>query len=124
MAEMKDLLEGIDRPNVGLILDSWHWYTAGEQESDLLSLTNDQVVAVDLNDAPAGIPVDQQMDLKRKLPAATGVIDVRTFLRALVKIGYDGPVRAEPFDESLNGLPADEAVARTAAAMKAAFALI
>ncbi|GAB4129729.1 MAG: sugar phosphate isomerase/epimerase [Acidobacteriota bacterium] len=124
MAEMKDLLEGIDRSNVGFILDSWHWYTAGEQESDLLSLTHDQVVAVDLNDAPAGIPVDQQMDLKRKLPTATGVIDVRTFLRALIKIGYDGPVRAEPFDESLNGLPADEAVARTAAAMKAAFALI
>ncbi len=124
MAEMKDLLDAIDRPNVGFILDSWHWYTAGEQEADLLTLTNEEVVAVDLNDAPAGIPVDQQMDLKRKLPASTGVIDVRTFLRALVRIGYDGPVRAEPFDESLNGLSADEAVARTAAAMKAAFALI
>lgn len=124
MAEMMDLLEAIDRANVGFVLDSWHWYTAEETEADLLSLTNEQVVAVDLNDAPEGIPVDQQMDLKRRLPTATGVIDVRTFLRALVKIGYDGPVRAEPFDESLHSLSADEAAGRTAAAMKAAFALI
>ena len=34
------------------------------------------------------------MDLSRELPCATGVIDLATFLGALVKIGYDGPVRA------------------------------
>lgn len=111
-------------PNVGFVLDSWHWYTAGETEEDLLTLANEDVVAVDLNDAPDGIPVDEQMDLRRRLPATTGVIDLRTFLGALVKMGYDGPVRAEPFDPTLRELPADEAVARTAEAMKRAFALI
>lgn len=124
MAETKDLIAEIDRPNVGFVLDSWHWWHADETKADILSLTNEQIVAVDLNDAPAGIPKREQQDLRRRLPAATGVIPVKDFLEALVEVGYDGPVRAEPFDESLRSLRPDEAVARTAAAMKQAFALI
>ena len=124
MAEMKELIHAIGRDNVGMVLDSWHWYCSGETVADLKSLKATDVVAVDLNDAPAGIPVDRQMDLVRDLPCATGVIDVKGFLGGLLAIGYDGPVRAEPFRPDLGKLPADEAVARTAAAMKKAFALI
>jgi sugar phosphate isomerase/epimerase len=124
MAETKDLLAEINLPNVGFVLDSWHWYTAGETVDDLLTLKNQDVVACDLNDAPAGIPVDQQMDTTRELPAATGVIDLRAFLAALVQIGYDGPVRAEPFNRQLNALENEAAVQATAAAMKKAFALL
>ena len=124
MAETKELIDAIGQKNVGFVLDSWHWYNAHETEADLLTLTNDDIVACDLNDAPAGIPIDEQMDLSRELPAATGVIDVQTFLRALVKIGYDGPVRAEPFNKALREMPKEQAVAATAAAMKKAFALI
>ncbi|UCF37454.1 MAG: sugar phosphate isomerase/epimerase [Acidobacteriota bacterium] len=124
MAEANELIAEIRMPNVGLVLDSWHWYTAQETEADLLSLSNEDVVAVDLNDAPAGIEVAQQVDSKRRLPTATGVIDVATFLKALVKIGYDGPVRAEPFDATLREMEDEKAVAETAAAMKKAFSLI
>ncbi|MEX0711203.1 MAG: sugar phosphate isomerase/epimerase family protein [Pirellulales bacterium] len=124
MAETKELIAAIEMDNVGFVLDSWHWYAAGEGEADLLTLTNHNVVACDLNDAPAGIPVDEQIDSRRELPAATGVIDVATFLRALVKIGYDGPVRAEPFNAELRALSGEEAVAATATAMRRAFATL
>jgi sugar phosphate isomerase/epimerase len=124
MAEMKELIAAIDRPHVGLVLDSWHWYTAEESEADLLTLTGRDVVACDLNDAPAGIPVDQQKDSVRDLPCATGVIDLKTFLGALVTIGYDGPVRAEPFKAELRRMPPEAAVEATAGAMKRAFALV
>jgi sugar phosphate isomerase/epimerase len=124
MAEMKDLLAEIDRPSVGFLLDSWHWYNAGETVDDLRTLKGEQVVACDLNDAPAGIPVDQQKDGVRELPCATGVIDLKGFLGALVEIGYDGPIRAEPFNRQLRAMPRDEALAATAAAMKKAFALV
>ena len=123
MAETKDLIAEIGRDNVGITLDAWHWYNARETEADLLSLKNGDVVACDLNDAPAGIPLDEQVDLRRELPAATGVIDLKTFLGALVKIGYDGPIRAEPFNQPLREMPDEKAVAATAAAMKKAFAL-
>jgi sugar phosphate isomerase/epimerase len=124
MAEMKELIAEIGRDNVGLVLDSWHWYTAGESDADIRSLSAREVVACDLNDAPARLTVDQQQDLMRELPAATGVINLKGFLGALVAIGYDGPVRAEPFNATLRTMPPEMAVATTARAMKKAFALI
>ena len=124
MAEARELIAEIGEDNVGLVLDSWHWYTAQETKEDLLSLTNQDVVACDLNDAPAGLAVDEQMDLQRALPASTGVIDVKTFLEALVQIGYDGPVRAEPFSKDLNAMDNEDAIAATSAAMRTAFSMV
>ncbi|WP_299470204.1 TIM barrel protein [uncultured Gimesia sp.] len=124
MPETKELIAEIDVNGVGLILDSWHWYTAHETKEDLLTLTNADIVAVDLNDAPAGLAIDEQLDQKRELPMATGVIDLALFLNTLNSLGYDGPVRAEPFNAALRKLPADQAVAATAAAMKKAIALV
>ena len=124
MAEMKDLIAEINTRNVGFLLDSWHWYHAGDSAADLLSLKAEDVVAVDLNDAPAGISKDQQMDNRRELPAATGVIDLKSFLNALNQIGYDGPARSEPFNQALNKMSKDDACAASAAALKKAFALL
>ncbi len=124
MAEMKDLIAEMGCSNVGFLLDSWHWYTAQETPSDLLSLRNADIVCCHLNDAPQGIPVDQQLDNRRDLPAATGVIDLKAFLGTLVEIGYDGPIMAEPFRPDLRTLPRDEALALVAGAMKKAFALV
>ncbi len=121
MAETKELIAEVDAGNLGFVLDSWHWFTAGETADDIRSLTNDDVVACDLNDAPAGIPVDEQLDNQRELPAATGVIDIKAFLTALVAIGYDGPVRAEPFNKPLNALEDGPAAAATATAIRKAF---
>lgn len=94
--------------NCGLLLDSWHWYTSEGTEADLLALTEQDVVYVHTNDAPAGIAVDDQLDHRRELPKATGVIDLHTFFDSLRKIGYAGPVVVEPFLESLKELPSDE----------------
>lgn len=124
MAETLELVDAIDRDNVGLVLDSWHWYTAGESAEDIRALTNAQVVACDLNDAPAGIPVEEQVDNVRELPASTGVIDVKAFLDSLVAIGYDGPVRAEPFNATLNAMGDEEAIEVVAGAMRRAFSRI
>lgn len=124
MAETKELIAETGQANMGFVLDSWHWYTANETVSDLRTLSNSDIVACDLNDAPKGLAVDQQIDSQRELPAATGVIDVKAFLGALVEIGYDGPVRSEPFNASLNALDNEQACAATSAAMRKAFAFV
>lgn len=124
MPETKELIAEINVQGVGFVLDSWHWYTSHETKADLLTLTNADIVAVDLNDAPRGLQIDEQIDQKRELPMATGVIDLATFLNTLNSLGYDGPVRAEPFNAALRKMPADKAVAATASAMKKAFTLI
>ena len=79
---------------------------------------------MDLNDAPVGVAKEAQLDGERELPMATGVIDVKPFLESLVAIGYDGPVRAEPFNQVLRDLEDDAACAATSAAMERGFALV
>jgi len=121
MAEMKELIAAVGTDNVGFRLDSWHWFNAEETAKDILSLHNSDIVTVDLNDAPAGLTLDQYNDGQRELPAATGVIPVKSFLDALVQIGYDGPIQAEPNNMDLRAAPMDQALADTSAAMKKAF---
>jgi sugar phosphate isomerase/epimerase len=111
--EMMELVDAIGTGNVGLLLDSWHWYTSHGTVNELLKLSNNNVVHVHVNDAPAGIDVDKQVDSRRALPAITGVIDLKGFINAMVKIGYDGPVECEPFDRELRKMEPDAAVQKT-----------
>ncbi len=124
MAEAKELIAAIGEPNVGFVLDSFHWYCAGESAADLLTLDKEDIVTVDLNDARTGFTADEQVDGQRELPAATGVIDMKGFLGALTQIGYEGPVRAEPFNARLNEMDNEAAVQATHAAMKKAIDLL
>lgn len=124
MVETQELIAEIGKPNVGFVLDSWHWWTAEEGSTDILALRNADVVSCDLNDAPGGIPRDKQHDTTRELPLSTGLIPIKDFLEALVQIGYNGPVRAEPFNKRLNALSNEEACSETIIAMRKAFSLI
>ena len=108
MGEMLELGREIG-PNVGLLLDVWHWYTSGGTVEELRALRPEQVVYVHVSDAPAGIAVDEQIDNRRALPGETGVIDIASFLRSLDVIRFDGPVTAEPFKAELKELPSDDA---------------
>ena len=60
-------------PNMGLLLDCWHWYTSGATVEELRALKPEQVVYVHVNDAPP-IPVDEQLDSHRALPGATVIL--------------------------------------------------
>ncbi len=101
---LKPLVEALGRDNVGYLLDSWHWHMAGETADDLRSLSGDKIVAVHVDDAPADIHNDEQIDNVRRLPGTTGVIDIGTFMQTLSDIGYDGPVTAEPFAAGVRSL--------------------
>jgi len=123
LSEMKELLVAIGTDNLGIQLDSWHWFNAQETQQDLLTLRGQDVITVDLNDAPTGLTLDQYRDDHRELPAATGVILVKQFLDALLQIGYDGPIQAEPFNAALRAMPLDQACAMASESMKKALRL-
>jgi sugar phosphate isomerase/epimerase len=119
MDGMLKLCRDVGSGNLGLLLDAYHLYTSHGSIADLARLSDDDIVEVHINDAPAGVPVDEQLDLVRALPGETGVIDLVGFLRGLDAIGYSGPVVVEPFSERLNALPAEDAVRVTAQALDA-----
>ena len=70
LREMAELCETVG-PNVGYLLDSFHWFTAHETVETLQGLSKDQVVEVHVNDVP-DLPPDEQRDQQRELPGATG----------------------------------------------------
>lgn len=124
LAELQELIDAIDEPNVGVQLDAFHWFCAGESEQDILSLDPKSIVTVDLNDAKAGRTAAEQLDWERELPSTTGVIDIEKFLIALLEIGYDGPVRAEPFNQELNNMDNAAALQKTIDAMRQTISII
>ena len=114
IGEALELIAEAGQPNIGLILDSYHWYTAGETAEDLTGLTDADIVSVDINDARDDRERDEQQDLDRRLPGATGVIDLAGFMGAVRAAGYTGPVKVEPFMKSLAEQPVDDVLADVA----------
>ena len=124
MAETRELVDAIGTGNAGIVLDSWHWWQAGDSVSDIEKLRNKDIILVDLNDAPKDIDKKRQLDGQRQLPMATGVIDTEGFVKALVEIGYDGPIRAEPFNQTLRDLDDESACKATIGSLRKAIALV
>ena len=116
MEQMLELAAAVG-PNVGLLLDAWHWHTSASTVEALRTLKNSDVVYVHVNDAPAGVAMDEYQDLVRRLPGDTGVIDMRQFMATLAEIGYDGPVVPEPFVPALGEMSPDDALKAVGEAM-------
>ncbi|MGO2754855.1 sugar phosphate isomerase/epimerase family protein [Brachybacterium alimentarium] len=122
LREARELIADSGATNVGIILDSYHWYTAEESAADLAGLTDTDIVSVDINDARADRERDEQQDLDRRLPYDTGVIDLEGFMGAVHAAGYSGPVKVEPFMKSLAEQPVDEVLADISARLDRAVA--
>ena len=108
--ECMQLIEETGQKNVGIQLDSFHWFCGEDAVEDILSLKPEQIVTVDLNDARSDLSRDAQIDGTRELAGATGVIDIASFLKALIEIKYEGPVRSEPFNKKLNEMENEAAL--------------
>jgi sugar phosphate isomerase/epimerase len=103
-------IDGIGAPNIGLLLDSYHWYTTEGTESEILSLPVHRIVHVHVNDTDQSPAL--ALDGERLFPGE-GIIDLSGFFKALQQIRYTGPVsievlHKEPFLED------DERVAKKA----------
>ena len=114
MDGMLTLAAAIGTGNVGLLFDTWHWYTCRATLDDVKKLAKEDVVYVHINDAPAGIDPDEQIDNVRCLPAETGVIPLGEVMRILGDIGYDGPVTPEPFSQKVREMSPKDAARNTA----------
>ncbi|HEX6547081.1 MAG TPA: sugar phosphate isomerase/epimerase family protein [Bryobacteraceae bacterium] len=106
---MNDMLEFAKEcgPNVGLLLDVWHWHHAGATVQDILDAGRDRIVHVHFNDAP-NLPPEQIRDNQRLLPGE-GIIDLVSFLHALQKIGYTDALSVEVFGRGLNKMTPEQA---------------
>ena len=86
-------LELVGESNIGIVLDSFHWYLCGETVETILAMDSSRVKYVHINDV-RNIPVEEVLDNDRVFPGE-GVIDLSGFLHALKKINYTGVVTQE-----------------------------
>ncbi len=105
--------------NVGVLVDAFHLFAAGEGIEAGFVWGVDSVVWVHLADSanPDRLRV---FDRERALPGETGLADCRGLLKRLAAEGYDGPVTVEPLGHcrSLRGLDTLATARRTLAALQ------
>jgi len=125
VCRMDDLLnmeDEIGEPNLGLLVDSYHWFNAQHTVAELEALPAEKVVHVHINDAPDR-PLEEQQDMERLTPGE-GIIDLVGFLSALKKIGYQDYMGVEIFSEDLKKLPVEEAASHVKKACDALLARV
>ena len=105
LKEIQELKDTINKPNLGVLFDCYHWYTAGLDNSAFDDFSSEkEIVMVHINDALKGMPLDECLDGTRYLPGEGGGIDVGDFLKRLQAMNYSGPVELEPFSERINAM--------------------
>jgi sugar phosphate isomerase/epimerase len=95
-----------DQPNGGILLDSWHHFRSGVDNSVLAHLPGDRILAIQLNDAPAlaGENLVEETMQRRLLPGA-GDIALAEIIRGLDASGCRAPLGVEVFSAELQKLP-------------------
>jgi sugar phosphate isomerase/epimerase len=96
-------------PNVGVLLDSWHWHHAGGTLKNIIDAGKSRIVHVQVADAPK-LPPEEIKDSERLMPGE-GIIDFRGFFGALKKIGYADGVSPEIFGRGLKEMPPEQGAA-------------
>ncbi len=111
-----------ERLNVGILVDAFHLYAAGESLDEAIVWGIESVAWVHVADLPAGAPPDRDQirDAERGLPGENGAVDVASVLSTLKRRGYDGPVTVEPMGHcpSLLNLTPIEVATRVAWSLK------
>jgi sugar phosphate isomerase/epimerase len=91
------LLNMVAAPNAGILLDVWDVVASGGSLEAVQKLPASQIVAVQVADMPATVPLNELEEKSRLLPGAEGGrIDMQAFLTILKVAGYDGPVTPRP----------------------------
>jgi sugar phosphate isomerase/epimerase len=92
-------------PNVGVLLDSWHWHHAGGTIDEIVQAGKERIIHVQVADAP-DLPPDKIVDSERLFPGE-GIIDFDGFFKALKKINYEDAVSPEVFGRNIKAMTPD-----------------
>jgi sugar phosphate isomerase/epimerase len=91
------LLNMVDSPNVGLLLDVWDLVASGGTLENIQKLPASQIIAVQVAEMPLGVAASELDEKSRLLPVVEGGrIGIANVLTILKQMGYDGPVTPKP----------------------------
>ena len=103
------VVEGVDAPNGGLAIDTWHMAKLGIEPEELRRIQSRHLGWVELSDGRyENMPdlIDETVN-HRRLPGE-GEFPIRDYVAACREVGYDGPWGVEVLSEELRNLPIDQ----------------
>lgn len=107
------MLDGANAKNGGVILDTWHVVKIGIPYEEIARIPKPRLLSVELNDgyinAPEGMDIQEETTGHRQF-CGEGEFDVKGFVSAVQKTGYDGPWGIEILNLELRTWPLDKAV--------------
>jgi sugar phosphate isomerase/epimerase len=106
------LVNTIQKDNVGLLLDAWHWFVGGGDVEKVRGVRGEQVISVRLADIPAEADITAITEEQRVMPGEGGTIDSVALLSVLEEIGFDGPVAAAPWPALFKGQTRESTVTK------------
>ncbi len=111
------LVESVDRPNFGLLIDSSHIGALGDSFDVIRRLDGGRVFHVQVADLPSTrLPLPDLSRYYRMLPG-DGVLDLSGFVERVRDIGYRGVYSLEVLSDRYVAMPAGPAAGRAMAAM-------
>jgi 2-keto-myo-inositol isomerase len=90
-----EIVRRVDRPNVGLVIDSFHFYAGGSTFDMIEGITPESLFIFHINDAE-NLPREQLRDSHRLLPGL-GILPLAEMFQAFKRIGYDRVASVEIF---------------------------
>ena len=90
-----EIVTRVDRRNVGLVIDSFHFYAGESTVESIDSVDPDKLFIFHINDAE-DLPRQQLQDAHRLLPGL-GILPLKEMLQAFRRIGYDRVASIEIF---------------------------
>ena len=103
------VVEGVDAPNGGLAIDTWHMAKLGIEPAELRRIQPRHLGWVELSDGRyENMPdlIDETVN-HRRLPGE-GEFPIRDYVAVCREVGYDGPWGVEVLSEELRNLPIDQ----------------
>lgn len=101
-----DIVRTADRPNLGLVLDSYHICVRNNPIAPLADLPADKIALVQIADAPAILMDPMSLSRHHRCFPGQGDYPLDDFIEATIKSGYRGPLSLEVFNDQFRGAPA------------------
>lgn len=95
LALADEIVRQVAQPNVGLVIDSFHFYAGGSTIESINALDPERLFVFHINDAE-DLPREELEDRHRLLPGL-GILPLREIIGALRRIGYDRVTSIEIF---------------------------
>ena len=95
LAQCAAIVDKVARPNVGLVLDTFHFFVGGSSLASIRQVDPKKIFVVHINDVERA-PRRKMHDALRLFPGK-GIIPLAGILAALKAIGYDDKVSVEIF---------------------------